>query len=143
MRNEPIILRAALQYLLPLQLLFSLFLLLRGHNAPGGGFIAGLVVGGSIALYSFVYDPRKARRLIGASPYEILGLGLALAAVSGLVGLAAGKPYLTVLKWEPTLPVLGKTGLSTFLVFEAGVYLTVVGVILAALSAAGEIEEQR
>ena len=142
MRIKPIILRASLQYVLPLQLLFSLFLLLRGHNAPGGGFIAGLVVGGSIALYTFVYDAREVQRLIGATPYEILGLGLALATGSGLVGLVAGKPYLTVLKWEPTLPVLGETALSTFLVFELGVYLTVIGVSLAAMSAVGELEER-
>ena len=143
MSIKPIILRASLQYLLPLQLLFSLFLLLRGHNAPGGGFIGGLVVGGSIALYSFVYDAREARRLIGATHYEILGLGLVLAAGSGLVGLVAEKPYLTVLKWKPTLPFFGETSLSTALVFEVGVYLTVVGVILAAMLAAAEIEEQR
>ena len=143
MRIKPVILRASLQYLLPLQLIFSLFLLLRGHNAPGGGFIAGLVVGGSIALYSFVYDPREARRLIGATPYEILGLGLVLAAGSGLAGLVAGEPYLTVIKWKPTLPVLGETALSTVLLFEVGVYLTVVGVTLAAMLAAAEIEEQR
>lgn len=142
MRIKPIILRASLQYLLPLQLLFSLFLLLRGHNAPGGGFIGGLIVGGSIALYAFVNEAREARRLIGTTPYEILGLGLVLGAGSGLVGLVAGKPYLTVLKWEPTVPVLGKIALSTFLVFEVGVYLTVIGVILAAIFTAGELEEQ-
>jgi multicomponent Na+:H+ antiporter subunit B len=143
MRVKPIILKAALQYVLPLQLLFSVFLLLRGHNAPGGGFIAGLFVGGSIALYSFVYDVRKVDRLIGAAPYEILGLGLLLAAGAGLVGVAAGEPYLTVLKWEPVLPIFGKTPLSTMLVFEVGVYLTVVGVSMAVLMVVADIEGRR
>ena len=122
------ILSTATRYLLPLLLLFSVFLLLRGHNEPGGGFIGGLVAAAGLALHSIAYGVAMARRLLGIDSRAVIGLGLAVAAVSGLFGLAAGQPFMTGLWSEGTVSVLGHVGSP--LLFDVGVYMVVIGVVL-------------
>ncbi len=123
-----LILRTATRYLLPLLLLFSVFLLIRGHNEPGGGFVGGLVAAAAFALYAIAYGVATARQALPLAPGRLIGLGLLLAVGSGMFALAAGQPFLTGL-WHPQpVPVLGKVG--TPLLFDLGVYLAVVGVVL-------------
>ncbi|GAB4422193.1 MAG: Na+/H+ antiporter subunit B [Anaerolineae bacterium] len=123
-----LILSTATRYLLPLLLLFSVFLLIRGHNEPGGGFVGGLVAAAAFALYAIAYGVAAARQTLGLDPGRLIGLGLLLAVSSGIIALAAGLPFLTGL-WHPQpVPVLGKIG--TPLLFDLGVYLTVIGVVL-------------
>lgn len=123
-----LILRTATRYLLPLLLLFSVFLLIRGHNEPGGGFVGGLVAAAAFALYAIAYGVATARQALPLAPGRLIGLGLLLAVSSGMFALAAGQPFLTGL-WHPQpVPVLGKVG--TPLLFDLGVYLAVVGVVL-------------
>ncbi|MDD3828644.1 MAG: Na+/H+ antiporter subunit B [Anaerolineae bacterium] len=122
------ILSTATRYLLPLLLLFSVFLLLRGHNEPGGGFVGGLVAAAGLALHSIAYGVALARRLLGIDPRALIGLGLGVAAVSGLFGLGAGLPFMTGLWSEGTVSVLGHVGSP--LLFDVGVYMVVIGVVL-------------
>lgn len=120
-----LILRTATRLLLPLLLLFSIFLLLRGHNEPGGGFIGGLVAATGFILYGIAYDEAAARRALYASPRRLIATGLALALGSGLLALALGRPMLTGL-W---LSVPGTAlEVGTPLIFDLGVYLAVLGV---------------
>lgn len=140
-KSQSLILQTATRFLLPLQLLFSIFLLLRGHNDPGGGFIAGLVAAGAIALYLFAFTSEEAKDLIRFSPHDIFGLGLLLALVAGMMGLVAGYPFLTALWWMPEVPFFGEIKLSTPLIFDVGVYLTVIGSVLAIVLALAEAEE--
>lgn len=121
-----LILSVAGRYLLPLLLLFSLFVLLRGHNEPGGGFVGGLVASSALALYALAYDVPTARRLLRLEPRVWIALGLALAGVSGFGGLLTGRPFFAPLWGVQDLPILGKPG--TPLLFDIGVYLTVIGV---------------
>jgi len=114
--------------MLPLLLLFSIFLLYRGHNEPGGGFVGGLVAAGAFALYAMAYDVPGAKRLLRIEPRSLIGVGLLFAVGSGIIGIVMGAPFLTG-KWTTEdLPLLGKVG--TPLLFDIGVYLVVIGVVL-------------
>ena len=123
------ILQTAARLLMPLLLLFAVFLLLRGHNQPGGGFVGGLVVAASFVLYSIAFGVPAARRALLVRPSSLLGLGLLVALLSGLPGVAAGQAFMTA-KW--TTIAAGSTPLDvgTPLVFDIGVFLTVIGVVL-------------
>lgn len=123
-----LILSTAVRYLFPLLLLFSLFLLLSGHNEPGGGFVGGLVAAAAFSLYAIAKGITPARRVLGLDTRTLIGVGLLVAASSGLVALILGEPFMTGLWSEGAMPILGKLG--TPLLFDAGVYLTVVGVTL-------------
>ena len=124
-----IILQTATRYLLPLLMLYSWFLLLQGHHKPGGGFIGGLIAAAAIALCALAFDVETARRVLPLAPQRLIGSGLIAIAVSALWGPLQGKPLLTGL-WLPiTLPG-GKFDLGTPLLFDVGVYMVVVGVVL-------------
>ena len=124
-----IILQTATRVLMPLLLLFAVFLLLRGHNQPGGGFVGGLVVASSFVLYSIAFGVDAARRALLVRPATLLGVGLLVALISGLPAVIVGRPFLTA-QWTevhagPTVVAVG-----TPLVFDVGVFLAVVGVVL-------------
>lgn len=122
-----IILRTAIRFLMPVLLLFSVFLLIRGHNQSGGGFAGGLVAAAAFALFSLSYSAAKARRVLGVSPALLIASGLLIAASSGLIGLFAGRPFLTGLWAYITLPVMGRLEVGTPVLFDIGVYLLVLG----------------
>lgn len=123
-----LILSTAVRYLFPLMLLFSVFILLRGHNEPGGGFVGGLVVAAAFSFYAIAYGVPAARRALGLDPRTLIGIGLLVAVGSGIWAVLSGRPFLTGLWTESALPVLGKVG--TPLLFDVGVYLVVIGVML-------------
>lgn len=133
-----VVLRTATRYLWPLLLLFSIFALLRGHNEPGGGFMGGLVASTAFALYAIAFDVQRARLLLRTSPRLLMGIGLALALLSGLIGLLLGDPFMTGQWGTREFPVVGKLG--TPLLFDIGVYLTVIGVTLTIIFALAEEE---
>ncbi len=125
-----LILPTAAAYLMPVLLLFSLFLLLRGHNEPGGGFAGGLVAAAAFVLLSIASGVEVARRALAVDPRTMVGAGLLSMLVSGMVApLLYGEPYLTAHWW--TVPVGGfDVSLGTPLLFDIGVYLGVAGTIL-------------
>ena len=123
-----LILATATQILLPLLLLFSLFLLLRGHNAPGGGFVGGLVAAAGFSLYALAFGDARAKKLLHVDPRWLITAGLATAAGSGLLSLLAGRAFMTGLWSGVPVPVFGTVG--TPLIFDVGVYLLVAGVAL-------------
>jgi multicomponent Na+:H+ antiporter subunit B len=141
MNMQSLILRTAGHFLLPLLLLFSLFLLFRGHNEPGGGFIAGLVAAAAVVLYLFSMDIASARRVLRVDPRSLLGGGMSLAVLSGVPGVFRGQPFFTAQWWELALPGAGKVKLSTVLLFDIGVYLVVVGAVLTIMLTLAEAED--
>ena len=131
-----IILTTVSRLLTGLLLVFSVFLLLRGHNLPGGGFAGGLVAAGAFVLHALAAGFPSARRMLWFDPRTVMGLGLLVAAGSGMVAFAHDLPFLTGL-WDKTpLPVVGKIG--TPLVFDTGVYLLVLGMTCLVVFALGE-----
>lgn len=122
--------------------LLSLWILYRGHNLPGGGFIGGLVGASGFLFYDLSGYGRPQKGLFSLNAFTFLTTGLGTAVLSGLPGLLAGKGFLAGF-WLPsfTLPMLGAVHLGTPLVFDVGVYLTVIGFIL--LLAGTLAEEER
>jgi|SRR5690625_1107940 len=125
-----IIFKTAAEYLLPLLLLFSVFVLLRGHNLPGGGFVGGLIASIAFIIYMLAHGVTAARKLIFIHPSYLMPIGLSFAFISGVIFpvFLRGLPVLTVLWVEEPIPVIGVIGSA--LVFDLGVYLVVVGVTL-------------
>lgn len=132
-----LILRTATRLLIAVLLLLSVFMLFRGHDLPGGGFIGGLVAASALALYAIAYGSDAAAELLRISPRRLMGIGLSTATVAGLAAAPAGRELLTGLWWIRDLGAL-EIKLSTPLLFDIGVYLVVVGVILTMLFALEE-----
>jgi len=116
---------------------FSVFLLFVGHNLPGGGFAAGLVLGLALALRYLAGGSRALLSVAPVRPAAVLGGGLALAALAGAGAWAFGGQFLQSTILEADLPVLGHLKLVTVVVFDTGVYLVVVGMVLAVLRGLG------
>jgi len=123
-----LILRTTSRAILPAALIFSIYVLLRGHNDPGGGFIGGLIAAAGIAVHAIARGRDALSSLLRASPKVYIGVGLAFAIVSGMPALLSGEPFLTHLWPWPGFAV------GTPLIFDVGVYLVVIGAVLTFLS---------
>jgi multicomponent Na+:H+ antiporter subunit B len=133
-----LILQTASRFLLPLLLVFSLFLLARGHNEPGGGFSGGLVAAAAFTLYMFGSDVAAARAALRVNPRLLIAAGLAVAIGAGIPGLLMGNEFLTGEWVNLHLPLAGQLKLGTPLLFDTGVYLVVVGVTLTVVFSLAE-----
>ena len=132
------ILQTATRVLMPLLLLFAVFLLLRGHNQPGGGFVGGLVVASSFVLYSIAFGIDAARRAVLVRPGTLLGVGLLVALTSGLPAVVVGQPFMTA-QWTEIRVGTTAVALGTPLVFDVGVFLAVIGVVLTIVFTLAEV----
>ncbi|KQT66237.1 MULTISPECIES: MnhB domain-containing protein [unclassified Aureimonas] len=127
--NSPIF-RAASPLIAALLVLAAIFIVLRGHNEPGGGFIGGLLAAGAVAMRALAGEGAAMRRALRVDPAAFAAAGLLLAALAGLSALLVGRPLFTGLWWLPQ--VLGsEVALSTPLVFDLGVFATVFGTFSA------------
>jgi multicomponent Na+:H+ antiporter subunit B len=134
-----LILTTATRLLLPILLMFSLFLLLRGHNEPGGGFTGGLVAASGFALYAIAQGVEAARRMVRVDTRIITVSGLLISFVSGFPGLFSGRSFLTGVWSVAGFPGAGKVG--TPLMFDLGVYLLVFGITLTILFTLAEEQQ--
>jgi len=132
-----IILRAATRLIFPLLLLFSVIVTLNGHNLPGGGFVGGLMAASAFALHSLAFGVDDARALLRFNPIRLIGAGLTIALGSGLISLlgslvgdADQLPFMTGLWTSFRAPDIGEIKIGTPLMFDLGVYFTVMGVVL-------------
>lgn len=123
-----VIFRSIAPYLTSLMVLFSIFVLLRGHNEPGGGFIGGLIAASALAIYGIACGVAPVRRAIYFHPMAISAFGLFMSATAGVLSVFAGVPYMSGLWIYPHLFGV-EVALSSVLVFDVGVYLVVVGAI--------------
>ena len=124
-------LRTAADYLLPLLLLFSVFVLLRGHYLPGGGFVGGLIASIAFVLHSFAYSTRETKQLFRRDPFFLIPVGLSLTFISAILPAFAGQNFMSALWFAESLEVIGSVGSALF--FDVGVYIVVVGVVLTIL----------
>lgn len=125
-----ILVQVSARYLMPGFLLFSFFLLLRGHDLPGGGFAGGLVGAASFILFGLAMGAKELRKILKMDMIWLVGLGLFLAVISGAFSVFLGDPYLQAIWYE--LPIgQYKIKLSTPLIFDIGVYFAVIGVVMA------------
>lgn len=124
-----LILRTATRVLMPLLITLAVFLLLRGHNEPGGGFVAGLVIAIAFVLLLLADGVAVARSALLIAPRLLLGIGLLIALASALLPVALGKAFLTAC-WTRLGPAEWDLLVGTPLLFDIGVCLVVIGVVL-------------
>ncbi|MGB6058558.1 MAG: hydrogen gas-evolving membrane-bound hydrogenase subunit E [Microthrixaceae bacterium] len=134
------VLDSAVQALFRTLILLSWVLLFSGHDDPGGGFIAGLVAGAAFMLVNLAGGNRSLRQRGPAAAETFLGLGITIAVLAGAVGWMIGGAFLESAYFSADLPGIGQLKLSTTLVFEAGVYLVVIGLVMALLRSLGTEE---
>ncbi|MBT2150330.1 monovalent cation/H+ antiporter subunit A [Pseudoalteromonas tetraodonis] len=137
--RHPILLACISQSLLPLALLVSAYIFLRGHNLPGGGFIAGLVTSIAFILQYMAHGTAWINERFDVNYRKIIASGIAIAMFTGLGSWFFDKPFLTTWFDYFDIPFVGKTELASAIVFDLGVYLTVVGATLMILASLGNM----
>ncbi|MFL6877202.1 monovalent cation/H+ antiporter subunit A [Pseudomonas marginalis] len=123
--------------LLPIALVVSFYLFMRGHNQPGGGFVAGLVMSVAFILQYMVAGTQWVEAQMSLRPMRWMGFGLFSATLTGIGALFVGYPFLTTHTWHFSLPLLGDIHVASALFFDVGVYAMVVGSTLLMLTALG------
>ncbi|WP_336366178.1 monovalent cation/H+ antiporter subunit A [Marinobacter sp. C2H3] len=136
---HPLMLRQIARPMLPLALMVSAYIFLRGHNLPGGGFIAGLVTSVALLLQYVASGMAWTEDRIPFRYQNMIGLGLLFAIIAGAGSLSFGYPFLTSTFGHIEWPVVGDFELASAMVFDLGVYLTVVGATLLALVSIGRL----
>jgi multicomponent K+:H+ antiporter subunit A len=136
---HPLFLKMLMRPLLPLALAVAVYIFLRGHNLPGGGFVAGLVTGVALILQSLAGGFSFAEDRLPRSYAPALGLGLAFAAGVGLLSWLFARPFLTSTHGHIAIPLLGDIELASVMIFDLGVYLVVVATVLLILTELGRL----
>ncbi|SFM33089.1 multisubunit potassium/proton antiporter, PhaA subunit /multisubunit potassium/proton antiporter, PhaB subunit [Ectothiorhodospira mobilis] len=132
--RHPIMMVVATRVMLPLALLVGVYILLRGHNMPGGGFIAGLVVSIALIMQYMASGFQWAARRMAVDYDALIGLGVLVAGATGVAAMVGGYPFLTSAHDYVHLPWVGEVELASAMVFDVGVFLTVVGAVMLALA---------
>jgi len=135
----PLMLRQIARPMLPLALMVSAYIFLRGHNLPGGGFIAGLITAVALILQYIASGMIWTQDRVPFRYHNMIGLGLLFATIAGAGSYAFGYPFLTSTFDYISWPVVGKFEVASALVFDLGVYLTVIGATLLALVSIGRL----
>jgi len=138
---HPVILAAFSRLLLPLALLVAIFVLLRGHNLPGGGFIAGLITAVALITQYLANGIHWTSSRMSNRLNPLIGIGLLLATATGLGSWALGHPFLTSTFTHVHWPVVGEFEIASAMLFDLGVYLVVVGVTLLILVQLGRLHD--
>jgi len=131
------------QIMFPLTLTVSVFLFLRGHNAPGGGFIAGLVLAVPLLVQYVIQGAASVESRFGFDYVKCIGVGLIVAGISGVASMGFGVPFLTSGHLDLDLPLIGTVPLASAIGFDTGVYLVVFGGAMLILSMLGTIKPSR
>jgi multisubunit Na+/H+ antiporter MnhB subunit len=139
--RRSVVLTETVNGLTPVLLLFSIFLTLRGHNAPGGGFSGGLVMGMTVVLRYLAAGPRGVRTL-RVDPIVLIGVGLLIALTVGLGSLVADGTFLASTIWKFDVVMLGELKIVSSSLFDIGVHVLVVGVVMAILVALAEADDE-
>ncbi|UJP64068.1 Na+/H+ antiporter subunit B [Mongoliitalea daihaiensis] len=125
---KSLVFKTASNYLLPLLLLFSIFILLRGHYLPGGGFVGGLMASVAFLIHSFAHGLKETRTIIRVNPGFLMPFGLMICLIAGLSPWVLSLPAMTGLWFDEPFKFVGMVGSALF--FDIGVYFVVVGTTL-------------
>ena len=129
MRN--IILEKIARLFLRVMAIFAILLLLRGHNKPGGGFIAGIIIATGFIMYGIVFGSAAIERILYFNTRKWMGVGLLLVLLAAIIPVFMGLSPLTGLWYIEKLPLVGELHLGTPLLFDTGIFIGVIGVILS------------
>lgn len=145
-RQHPLLLRVAANVVLPVALVFTVYIFMRGHNMPGGGFIAGLITAVALVLQFMAMGQDQAETYLRAEHgrrfVRWIGAGLGIAGLTGVAAFLFGRPFLTSAHGHPHVPLLGELPFASAALFDLGVYLTVVGGTMLTISVLGAASQE-
>jgi multicomponent K+:H+ antiporter subunit A len=136
---HPVVFATAAKLLLPIAMMVAVYIFLRGHNLPGGGFVAGLVAAIALMLQFLASGHGWTRSRMRVGFFSLIGAGVAIATATGLGAWFWNKPFLTSWHDYVTLPGLEKFELASAMAFDLGVFLCVLGAVLATLSSVARL----
>ncbi len=138
MKFSDLILQTAAKVLVFIIMTFSIYILFAGHHNPGGGFIGGLITASALMLLYIAFDAETIQAIIPVD-FKIIGaIGVLMALLTGISAVVVDSAFLTQVYKYVDLPLLGKTGIGTALVFDLGVYLAVVGTTMTIIRSISE-----
>lgn len=137
MKINNVILQTASKVAFFIMLLFSIHIFFAGHNSPGGGFVGGLLTTGGVTLLLLAYDLKTVQKILPFNFMIVVAIGLMLALGMASASILFDVPFFTHAFGDFYLPVLGETALHTATIFDAGVYLVVVGAALTIIQTIG------
>jgi monovalent cation:proton antiporter len=138
MKINDVILQTVSKVVVFIILTFSIYMFLAGHNNPGGGFVGGLMTASALVLLYLAFDLETMKRVIPIDFKIVIALGLFIAVMTGTGALFFGAQFLTHSFGHFDLPLLGDTELATAVLFDLGVYLTVVGITMTIILEIGD-----
>lgn len=140
--SSPLMYRVSMSWVLPVALLVSMYIFMRGHNLSGGGFIAGLITAMALIIQYLAYGQDRTERLLRADSGRLyekwIGIGLTIAGLTGLCAWFWGRPFLTSAHVYVDPLIISDVHLSSALMFDIGVYVTVVGAAMLMISVLGD-----
>ena len=139
---HPLLLVVATRVLLPIALTVAIYIFLRGHNAPGGGFIAGLVVAIALIMQYIASGYAWAATRARVDAQAMIGGGVAIAGLTGIAAWYFGRPFLTSAHGAIHLPLIGDVEFASAMGFDLGVMLTVIGAVLLSLRQISRVEQR-
>jgi multicomponent K+:H+ antiporter subunit A len=141
--GEPhsLILSVSTRILLPLAVMAGVYIFLRGHNQPGGGFIAGIVIGIAFIMQYIASGYVWSNQRVRFDPQALIGWGILLAASTGMAAWLFGYPFLTSTHGHFHVPLIGHIELASVILFDLGVFSTVVGILLISLANLSRVEQ--
>ncbi len=144
--QQPLMLRMAARLVLPMALVVAVYIFWRGHNLPGGGFIAGLVTAVALVLQYMAQGQARADAVLhsggGRRFTRWIGIGLGIAWLTGVAAFVFGRPFLTSAYGHPSVPLLGELPLASAALFDLGIFITVVGATMLMLSVLGAASKE-
>ncbi|MDY0394399.1 Na(+)/H(+) antiporter subunit B [Virgibacillus halophilus] len=138
MKTNDVILHTVTKIVVYIIFTLAIYLFFSGHNSPGGGFIGGLVLASAFVLLFLAYDIETVKRALPFDFKKVAALGAFTAVATGLVSVVFHEPFLTMGHTVWTLPFFGKIEVGTVMIFESGVALTVVGVVVTIILSIGK-----
>ncbi|WP_428085934.1 monovalent cation/H+ antiporter subunit A [Candidatus Thioglobus sp.] len=139
--EHPVIMQTLTRLLLPLMLMVAAFIFIRGHNLPGGGFIAGLIAGVALIVQYLANGIAWTKERLKIGMHWVIGIGLLIATTTGLVAMGLDYPFLTTTYTYLTWPVVGKFEVASAIAFDLGVFLVVVGATVMSLVQLGKLSD--
>lgn len=138
MKINDVILQSVTKIVVFIILTLALYLFFAGHHAPGGGFVGGLVLASSFVLLLLAFDMETVRKGLPLPFKLVAATGAAIVVITGLAAVLFGEPFLKQAIFHISIPLYGEIALSTVTLFETGVALTVVGVVVTIILSIAE-----
>ena len=137
--SHPVILQTFTRLMMPLMIMVAVYIFLRGHNLPGGGFIAGLIASVALIVMYLSNGIEWTQKRLAVDMHLVIGFGLLIATATGLVAMGLGYPFLTSAFSHIHWPVIGEFELASAIAFDLGVFLVVVGATVMSLVQLGKL----